>query len=83
VINIEEKIPVRNVLMYYIHGVCFVVFLSVAAVMGHPSIHRLLCDKVAMLRDMTDKTPCNTRTTIQYIEKMKTERFSDWLHVFF
>jgi len=54
-----------------------------AAVVGQPSSCRLLCEKAAMLRDVTDKTPCKTRTMIQYIEKIKTERFSDWLHVFF
>jgi hypothetical protein len=65
------------------HGVCFVVLLSVAAVMEHPSRRRLLCEKAAMLRDVTDKTPCKTRTMIQNIGKIKTEIFSGWLHVFF
>jgi len=34
-----------------------VVFLSVAAVMGHPSRCRLVCEKAAMLRDVTDRHP--------------------------
>jgi len=34
--------------------ICSVVFLRVAAVMGHPSRCRLLCEKVVMLRDVTD-----------------------------